>query len=75
MTEVVQRNWDCTGCGAKFNNFGSLGNHGRFSKVCTPAMRFWGKVDKSAGPGGVLALHRVYQMGRLRAGCSTNAGS
>lgn len=52
LTDITQRNWDCTGCGAKFDNFGSLGNHGRFSKVCTPAMRFWGKVNKGPHPKG-----------------------
>lgn len=49
MTEGVTNKWDCAGCGLKCSSFGALGNHARFSTTCTPEMRFWGKVDKSAG--------------------------
>lgn len=36
----------CTGCGKVCGSWAALANHGRFSKDCTPEMRFWGKVDK-----------------------------
>ena len=38
----------CSGCGIPFSGTGALGNHGRYSKTCTPEMRFWGKVKKTA---------------------------
>lgn len=34
-----------------FVSYAAIGNHGRYSKTCTPLMRFWGRVDKKA-PGG-----------------------
>jgi hypothetical protein len=40
----------CSGCGVVFPNSGALGGHARYSKTCTPEVRFWGNVDKSAGP-------------------------
>jgi hypothetical protein len=40
----------CSACGTVFPNGGALGGHARYSKTCTPEARFWGNVDKSAGP-------------------------
>jgi hypothetical protein len=40
-------NYPCEGCGKLLKNFGSVGNHSKFAKDCTPAMRFWGKVKRA----------------------------
>lgn len=42
--------YTCTGCGKLLKHIHSIGSHAQWSKDCTPEMRFWGKVDKSAGP-------------------------
>lgn len=42
--------YTCTGCGEVLRNRQSIGTHAMWSKTCTPQMRFWSKVDKSAGP-------------------------
>lgn len=46
----LQRSMRCGACQRAFPNFGGLGNHVRNSPACTPEKRFWGFVDKSAGP-------------------------
>lgn len=41
----------CSACGVTFRNMATMGNHVRYSKVCTPEARFWGLVDKNAPNG------------------------
>lgn len=51
MTEIPQKS-RCFACGATFKNWGSLAGHVRYNPSCTDEKRFWGAVDKSAGPDG-----------------------
>lgn len=39
----------CSGCGLVFKSSAAQRNHGRYSKTCTPEMRFWGKIVKGDG--------------------------
>lgn len=56
------RTFTCAGCQATFDTVGAYMNHGRYSKDCSPEKRFWGQVDRSAGPNAcwpwVGAVHR-----------------
>lgn len=38
----------CFGCKEVFRSMGALGQHAKYSTTCTPHMRFWGKVEKTA---------------------------
>lgn len=44
------RSLTCPGCKVTFASQATYMNHGRYSTSCTKEMRFWGQVDKSAGP-------------------------
>lgn len=37
----------CPGCGVVFRSWGAHANHGKYSKTCTPVMRFWARVNKN----------------------------
>lgn len=46
----TNRGYLCPGCGVDVVNKQGITNHARYTPSCTPLMRFWGRVDKSAGP-------------------------
>lgn len=37
----------CVGCKVAYSTVGAYMNHGKYSKTCTPEMRFWGRVKKT----------------------------
>lgn len=46
MTFGTKPFYACPACKKEFAKQGALANHGRFSKVCTPEVRFWATVEK-----------------------------
>jgi hypothetical protein len=54
--------WSCDGCGAAFDNFGSLGCHAKYG-ACSFEKRFWGKVDRSNEDGCWLYRRRLDALG------------
>lgn len=47
---TTNKPYTCTGCGEVLRHIRCVGTHAQTTPSCTPQMRFWGKVDKSAGP-------------------------
>lgn len=41
----------CPGCGIVCRNWSDNARHGRYSKDCTPEMRFWARVNKNTPSG------------------------